>query len=52
VVKYRPLLEAAFHHRKRLVWVSWRMAHGRNGRQSEGPVALSLPRRGETRPDD
>ena len=42
VVNYRPLLEAAFHHRKRLVWVSWRMAHGRDGRQSEGPVALSL----------
>jgi hypothetical protein len=52
LVKYRHLLEAAFHHRKRLVWVSWRMAHGRGGRQSAGPVALSLPRRGETRPDD
>jgi len=25
VVKYSPLLEAAFHCRKRLVWVSWRM---------------------------
>jgi putative transposase len=25
VVKYRPLLDAAFHRRKRLVWVSWRM---------------------------
>jgi transposase-like protein len=25
LVTYRHLLEAAFHHRKRLVWVSWRM---------------------------
>ena len=25
VVKYSPLLEAAFHHRKRPVWASWRM---------------------------
>jgi putative transposase len=25
VVKYRPLLEEAFHRRKRPVWVSWRM---------------------------
>jgi putative transposase len=25
VVKYSPLLEAAFHCRKHLVWVSWRM---------------------------
>src|SRR2546423_10995423 len=25
VVKYSPLLEEAFHRRKRLVWVSWRM---------------------------
>ena len=25
VVKYSPLLEAAFHRRKRAVWVSWRM---------------------------
>jgi putative transposase len=25
VVKYSPQLEAAFHHRKRPVWVSWRM---------------------------
>jgi putative transposase len=25
VVKYRPLLEEAFHRRKRAVWVSWRM---------------------------
>src|SRR4029077_3218943 len=25
VIKYSPLLEAAFHHRKRPVWVSWRM---------------------------
>src|SRR6266849_8424254 len=25
VVKYRPQLEAAFHRRKRPVWVSWRM---------------------------
>src|ERR1700752_4946778 len=25
VVKYSPLLEAAFHRRKRLVWLSWRM---------------------------
>ena len=25
VVKYSPRLEAAFHHRKRPVWVSWRM---------------------------
>src|ERR671930_455012 len=25
VVKYRPLLEEAFHRRKRSVWVSWRM---------------------------
>ena len=25
VVKYSPLLEEAFHHRKRAVWVSWRM---------------------------
>ena len=25
VVKYRPLLEAAFHRRKRSVWLSWRM---------------------------
>jgi putative transposase len=25
VVKYSPLLEEAFHHRKRPVWVSWRM---------------------------
>ena len=25
VVKYNPLLEEAFHRRKRLVWVSWRM---------------------------
>jgi putative transposase len=25
VVKYSPLLEAAFHRRKRLVYVSWRM---------------------------
>ena len=25
VVKYSPLLEAAFHRRKRPVWVSWRM---------------------------
>jgi putative transposase len=23
--KYSPLLEAAFHRRKRPVWVSWRM---------------------------
>ncbi|MGE3541896.1 MAG: IS6 family transposase [Candidatus Tectimicrobiota bacterium] len=25
VVKYRPLLEEAFHRRKRPVWISWRM---------------------------
>jgi transposase-like protein len=25
VLKYSPLLEEAFHHRKRPVWVSWRM---------------------------
>jgi putative transposase len=25
VIKYSPQLEAAFHRRKRLVWVSWRM---------------------------
>jgi transposase-like protein len=25
VTKYSPQLEEAFHHRKRLVWVSWRM---------------------------
>jgi putative transposase len=25
VVKYSPQLEAAFHHRKRPIWVSWRM---------------------------
>src|SRR5215468_4748752 len=25
VIKYSPLLEEAFHRRKRLVWVSWRM---------------------------
>jgi len=25
VLKYSPLLEAAFHHRKRPVWLSWRM---------------------------
>ena len=25
VVKYSPLLEEAFHRRKRPVWVSWRM---------------------------
>jgi putative transposase len=25
VIKYSPQLEAAFHHRKRPVWVSWRM---------------------------
>jgi hypothetical protein len=25
VVKYSPLLEAAFHRRKRSVWLSWRM---------------------------
>jgi transposase-like protein len=25
VVKYSPQLEAAFHRRKRPVWVSWRM---------------------------
>src|SRR5215467_8502807 len=25
VVQYRPLLEAAFHRRKRPVWLSWRM---------------------------
>jgi len=25
VVQYRPLLEEAFHRRKRPVWVSWRM---------------------------
>src|SRR5215467_14209856 len=25
VIKYSPLLEEAFHQRKRLVWVSWRM---------------------------
>ena len=25
VVKYSPQLEAAFHQRKRPVWVSWRM---------------------------
>jgi putative transposase len=25
VLKYSPLLEAAFHRRKRSVWVSWRM---------------------------
>jgi len=25
VIKYRPLLEEAFHRRKRPVWVSWRM---------------------------
>jgi len=25
VVKYSPLLEEAFHRRKRVVWVSWRM---------------------------
>src|SRR5206468_1808965 len=25
VVKYSPLLEAAFHRRKRPVWISWRM---------------------------
>src|SRR5438874_8212021 len=24
-IQYRPLLEEAFHHRKRPVWVSWRM---------------------------
>ena len=24
-IKYSPLLEAAFHRRKRPVWVSWRM---------------------------
>ena len=26
VVTYRPLLDEAFHHRKRPVWISWRMA--------------------------
>src|SRR5438128_2290793 len=25
VVKYSPQLEAAFHRRKRWVWISWRM---------------------------
>ena len=25
VVKYSPLLEEAFHRRKRPVWISWRM---------------------------
>ena len=25
VVKYSPLLEEAFHRRKRSVWISWRM---------------------------
>jgi len=25
VIKYSPQLEAAFHRRKRPVWVSWRM---------------------------
>ena len=25
VIKYSPLLEEAFHRRKRRVWVSWRM---------------------------
>jgi transposase-like protein len=25
VIKYSPLLEDAFHRRKRPVWVSWRM---------------------------
>jgi putative transposase len=25
VLKYRPQLEQAFHRRKRLVWVSWRL---------------------------
>src|SRR5262249_55321596 len=25
VVQYRPLLEAAFHRRKRAVWLSWRL---------------------------
>jgi len=25
VLKYNPLLEAAFHRRKRPVWLSWRM---------------------------
>jgi transposase-like protein len=25
VIKYSPLLEEAFHRRKRRVWISWRM---------------------------
>jgi putative transposase len=25
VLKYSPQLEAAFHHRKRPVWISWHM---------------------------
>jgi putative transposase len=42
VVKYSPELEAAFHRRKRPVWLSWRMGGVYQGQR---PVVLSLSRR-------
>ena len=44
VVKYSPLLEEAFHRRKRPVWVSWRMDE--TYIKVKGAVALPLSRRG------
>lgn len=42
VVKYSPELEAAFHRRKRPVWLSWRMDETYI---KVRPVVLSLSRR-------
>ncbi len=38
-IKYSPLLEEAFHRRKRYLG---ELAYGRDLQQGEGPVALSL----------
>jgi putative transposase len=44
VLQYSPQLEVTFHHRKRPVWMSWRLDE--TYIYDQRPVALSLPHGG------
>jgi len=41
VLKYSPPLEAAFHHRKRPVWISWRMDKTYSGCAGSGAICIA-----------
>ncbi len=43
-IKYSPLLEEAFHRRKRAVWISWRRAYLRVGGGLEWYLKQGLER--------